>query len=251
MTHDRAARQPHSDIELLQIEIATIWPSDDRGRIKDGPRLVIAAAVDGMATAFGAAVSESLAEALWETVASAPARTDPAEPPAALDRCRELVGGQFGAVSVSSGPSYVVDGEMTFGSGAEIISSAHQDVEALRDANPGNWEAAEWDDLLDGLLGPWAMARCGAQVIAICHTARNATRAVEAGTWTHPDFRGKGHAAAVTATWAPIVAASGRIVFYSTSADNRSSQGVAARLGLRPIGWLWKLGSAPASAPLQ
>ena len=66
-------------------------------------------------------------------------------------------------------------------------------------------------------------------------------RGAEAGTWTDPDFQRRGYAAAVTAAWASLFAPTGRQLFYSTSADNRSSQRVAERLGLHPIGWLWKI----------
>ena len=36
-------------------------------------------------------------------------------------------------------------------------------------------------------------------------------------------------------------APSGRYLFYSTDATNLASQGVAARLNLRLIGWIWTL----------
>ena len=45
----------------------------------------------------------------------------------------------------------------------------------------------------------------------------------------------------LTAAWAALTRPSGRHLFYSTSGENVSSQRVAARLGLRPIGWLWQL----------
>jgi hypothetical protein len=44
----------------------------------------------------------------------------------------------------------------------------------------------------------------------------------------------RGLAAAVTAAWSAQVA--DRTAFYSTSEDNLASQGVARRLGLRPLG---------------
>jgi hypothetical protein len=39
----------------------------------------------------------------------------------------------------------------------------------------------------------------------------------------------------------------GRVLFYSTDAQNLSSQRVAARLGLRPIGWTWNLATGEAT----
>ncbi|MBV9601942.1 MAG: SET domain-containing protein-lysine N-methyltransferase [Chloroflexi bacterium] len=132
---------------------------------------------------------------------------------------------------------------MSIRTNAELIRSDSGDPARLRAANPGNWGADEWHDLLDSRLGPWVMAMHGERVISICHTPVANTSAAEAGVWTHPDFRGHGHAAAVTAEWAALMRASGRLLFYSTSRKNRSSQGVAARLGLRRMGYLWQLQS--------
>jgi predicted N-acetyltransferase YhbS len=47
--------------------------------------------------------------------------------------------------------------------------------------------------------------------------------------------------AAVTAAWAALMRPTGRHLLYSVARTNVSSQRVAARLGLRPIGWLWQL----------
>jgi GNAT superfamily N-acetyltransferase len=113
---------------------------------------------------------------------------------------------------------------------------------ALRGLNPGNWAPDEWDDLLDGVLGPWAMAVVDGRAASICHTPLPMTaRAAECGVWTDPAYRGRGYAAAVTAAWADILQPSRRALFYSTDAGNRASQRVAARLQLRPLGWTWRL----------
>ena len=45
-------------------------------------------------------------------------------------------------------------------------------------------------------------------------------------------------AAAATAELAALMRPTGRLLFYSTSFTNRVSQGVAARLGLRRLGYL-------------
>ncbi|MDZ7727477.1 MAG: GNAT family N-acetyltransferase [Dehalococcoidia bacterium] len=91
------------------------------------------------------------------------------------------------------------------------------------------------------MLGPWAMALVEGRVVSICHSPRLDDYGAEAGTWTDPAFRGRGYAAAATAVWAKQIHETGSVAFYSTSADNRSSQRVAERLGLELIGWLWKL----------
>ncbi|WP_285705441.1 GNAT family N-acetyltransferase [Microtetraspora sp. NBRC 16547] len=112
---------------------------------------------------------------------------------------------------------------------------------------PGNWEPEEWEELVGGGEGaPWSMIIEGDQVVSICHTPRRTSAGAEAGTWTSPAFRGRGYAAATTAAWADLLSTECPHLFYSTSADNHSSQRVAERLGLRHIGWLWKLTRTPA-----
>ena len=130
-----------------------------------------------------------------------------------------------------------------FASGAHIERSDGSNRAALRDANPGDWLPVECDELLDGHLGPWAMATQRGRVVSICHTPGPVTpRGAECGVWTHSAFRGRGNAAAVTAAWASVMRPTGRHLFYSTDAENLSSQRVARRLNLRPLGWTWRLG---------
>lgn len=243
-----------TDLDLLEIEIATLWATDNRGRLverrheRPAPHLVIANTSDGQISAIGSDVPDELAVELRTVVAHGAPLPDPAAPPVSLAHCERLLAGWIGPVEPSAGPSYLIPPATAFKSTAEIQRSDGGHGEVLRDRNPerANWGAEEWSLLLDGRLGPWAIATIGGQIIAICHTARLSDRGAEAGVWTDPDFRGQGHAAAVTAAWASLLAPSGRHLFYSTSADNFSSQHVAARLDLRRIGWTWRL-SSPAT----
>jgi RimJ/RimL family protein N-acetyltransferase len=115
----------------------------------------------------------------------------------------------------------------------------------LRTANPGNWHDVEWHELLDGRLGPWTIVTEGDHAISICHTPRPVTeRAAECGVWTDSRFRGRGYAAATAAAWVALVRAPQRYLFYSTEFANLSSQRVAQRLQLRPLGWTWRLHTA-------
>jgi RimJ/RimL family protein N-acetyltransferase len=280
--HQGGAR---SDLELLQIEMDLLWGSQagtEGGAAtqaglevgtelatRAGPDLVVASAPDGVRARIGRRVPPQVARALaaeidagspWSLAAErslgdadADARTRPGSvaPPAELERWRLRLEDALGTavrLAPGSGPSYVVHAGVSFPAAAALVRSDDPDREALRHANPGNWGADEWQQLLDGDLGAWVMARHGEQVISICHTPESNSVAAEAGTWTHPDFRGQGHAAAATAAWAALMRPSGRVLFYSTSWTNRSSQGVAARLGLRRIGYLWQLRSVSTAA---
>jgi hypothetical protein len=123
-------------------------------------------------------------------------------PPSQLERWRVVLEDALGAavrLAPGSGPSYLIEPGVSFRTRAELIRSDTGDQTQLPAANPGNWGAGEWQELLDGHLGPWVMARHRERVISICHTAVANASAAEAGVWTHPEFRGQGHAAAATA----------------------------------------------------
>ena len=250
----------NSDLELLQIEIETQWHKDPRGRLikerrkeaSPPPHLVIAASARRTRRRHSPATSQTTSRQRSRPQSiGAAAPSDPALPPASLKDCAKLLKEAVGPVEVSSGPSYLVPPGTTFSATTEIVTSDSGKAETLHDRNPrrGGWTPDEWRQLLDGDLGPWAFAMAGNEVVSICHSARLTERGAEAGTWTDPDHRGQGHAAATTAAWAALLEGTGRHLFYSTSATNLSSQRVAARLNLPCIGWLWKL-TSPRSAEL-
>ncbi len=225
-----------------------------RVRKPDGgtaPWLVLATSRESCIAAVRSDVPHEVAAGL--SAAAAQASPSSADEDEIVERCGRLLEETLGRVSLSSGPSYLIPPSVTFISDAVSEARLHlsdgNDIGALRDASPdgGGWSPDEWRQLLEGTLGPWAIATIDREVAAICHSARLALRGAEAGVWTHERFRGRGLAAAVTAAWASLLAPTGRLLFYSTSADNLSSQRVAARLNLRQIGSTWRF--APADHP--
>ena len=243
-------------LELLEIQAE--GSLDGRGRIAGvyGVTIACGQAQGQQASGvlwIGAEVPEPLAAELEAAFDRAPRSSSPDEPPPALEVCGRILEGGERALRRTAGPSFLfVDVEDTpCVSSARIERSDRADRtnasswEALRGGNPGNWHPVEWDELLEGRLGPWAIATEGEIVVSICHTPGPVTaRKAECGVWTHPAFRGRGHAAAVTAAWAEIMRPSGRYLFYSTDAENLSSQRVARRLRLEPVGWTWRLALA-------
>jgi RimJ/RimL family protein N-acetyltransferase len=225
------------DLELLQIEMDLLWGSH-------GPELVIACARDGLCARISSTVPEHVARKLLVEVQSRQPSDGFGSPPRGLERWRTALEDALGAaisLTPRSGPSYLIEDNLVCPATARLVRSDAAEVSELSGANPGNWRADEWVDLLEGRLGPWVMAIQGSRVTSICHTPVSNGRAAEAGVWTHPEFRGRGHAAATTAEWAALLRPTGRFLFYSTSSTNYSSQALAARLHLRPIGWLWQL----------
>jgi GNAT superfamily N-acetyltransferase len=239
---------PHklTDLELRRIQAEGFF--DGRGRLLNLHGVTIDWCADGQALWIGADLPDALADQLAAAFAGAPGAPgapDPIRPPPALEACRRLLETSGGPpLPCQASPSYLIQEGTRFDSAIEIVRSDGTPVAALRAANPGNWHPIEWEELLDGRLGPWAMARAdGGAVVSICHTPGSLrARAAECGVWTDPAHRGRGYAAAVTSAWAEILRPSGRHLFYSTGAQNLSSQRVAQRLGLHPLGWTWRLG---------
>jgi len=80
------------------------------------------------------------------------------------------------------------------------------------------------------------------RVGAACVSSREDASAGEAWVQTLPELQGRGYARQATAAWAHALQRAGKIAFYSHSADNPASAGVAHSLGLhlylRDVGYL-------------
>jgi hypothetical protein len=244
-----------SDLDLFEIR-SEMW-LDDRRRLAGLCGLTICAARDGLRLYVGSEVPDILVPALVSAVDRSPLAPSPDREPPALAACREILAPACSPLAERNGPYYLIEPQARIGTNVPIVRSDGPSADHLRPLNPGNWGAEEWDDLLDGTLGPWAIALADDHVVSIAHTpVRMTARASEVGVWTHPEHRGRGCAAAVTAAWADLLRPSGRHLFYSTDADNLSSQRVAARLKLRQFGWTWNLyrpqpGPADSRHPLS
>jgi hypothetical protein len=233
-----------TELELLAIQANASLDRPERVPGLDG--FTILGFRDRNALLIGAEVRNDVAAELVAAFHSAPTAGDPSVPPPALDRCRRIVERHDRVVRCSSGPSFVIPPDTRFDISAPIVRSDRSKGESLRGAGPGNWEPVEWEELLDGRLGPSTISTEGGRIASICHTPHPpSARGAECGVWTHPDFRGRGHAAATTAAWAAIMQPRGQHLFYRTDAKNLSSQAVARRLNLRSIGWTWRVACPP------
>ena len=87
------------------------------------------------------------------------------------------------------------------------------------------------------LWPPWCAAFVQDEVAAVAFCARLSDDGAELGLVTVKHFRGQGLAAAVTAAWTHHPELERKKLFYSMDTKNESSQKVAERLGLMPVGW--------------
>jgi RimJ/RimL family protein N-acetyltransferase len=226
-----------TDLELLELRAEGVGDRIDGLR---GIRLLHTA----MAEAFriGFAVPLGLARALEAATEGTLPASDPAAMPPTIAACERLLIAEGWNVQCDANVVYLIEPEACFSSDAVIERSDRPAPKWMRDANPGNWEPLEWNELLDGCLGPWAMVAHGQRIVSICHMPVPPTEhAAECGTWTDPEFRGRGHAATATAQWAELLRPSGRHLFYGADLENHSSHRVAQRLGLRRLGYQWVL----------
>lgn len=222
---------------------------DEHGKMAHVCGITIAAASAGQRLYIGSEVPLVVVRALTDAVEASPGAAGPHIEPPALATCREILADVCGPLVQHASPYYWFGPQVQAVTDAAIVRSDGSAGGGLRPLNPGNWGHDEWDQLLSGGLGPWVMALLDGMVISICHTPRRMSeRAAECGVWTRPEYRARGYAAAVTAAWADTLRPSGRHLFYSADAQNVSSQRVAARLGLRPIGWTWNLTRTSTSA---
>ena len=167
--------------------------------------------------------------------------------PEVLDAVASALEGELGPLWFVGGPVYAIPSDLShpIPAGVTIVTSADGTRRAeLTERRPLSWEPDEWQQLLRGELGPWAMALADDNVVSICHTPAMSQEAAECGTWTHPDYRGQGLSPVTVAAWVAITAQPYRRLFYSTVDENLRSQRVAEKLGLRLIGRRWPFHTA-------
>jgi hypothetical protein len=239
------------EVALLQLEIETGWVSDPDGRLvrsrtpecRPVPLLTVGAGACGLCWALSSDVPAPLDAALADALAAtAPPEVTPTVgwAPGTAGTLVDLLAGVGALAAPGRGPAYLVPAGLRGPGGPDLVAGGRGDEERLRGMMPEHDRST--------LAEPWTVALVDGRVAAVCETSRSAPTSVEAGVWTYEPYRRRGLAAAVTAAWACQVA--GRTAFYSTSEDNLASQGVARRLGLRPLGQWWTVyGAEPVGPP--
>ena len=219
------------DRDLMAVQATTLFRFDGRGRIvgsnepngKFAPRLFLGRTKDGHVARYGATVPDATLRRVEEIVEREPRGADLSPEPVAMDALREALSQHAPVTREAGGPAYWFPASIAVPSHVIQLTDANRDL--ARDTF--RWL---YDDL-PGWAPGFAVVEDGLAV-SVCYSSRNGVDAAEAGVDTLPDYRGRGHAGAVTAAWSAAIRASGRIPLYSTAWDNLASHAVARRLGL-------------------
>jgi hypothetical protein len=237
--------QAAEDLRLLEIDIETLFAlSPDRRLMRQNPpsaqpapRLFIGGCAGGNLLRLGADVDLTDAERLMALAENEPPWTDPDRLPACWPALTRALSG--GAQPPTPSLIYRLPHGLAPDPDAAIIRSDTIDGADLvsrlaKEGMPAHLVEAGFVSLED-FWTPWCAAMVDEIIAALCFAARIGPRGLEAGVYTFPGYRGRGLAAAVTAAWSSLAELGRKTLFYSTSRDNRSSQRVAERLGLRCI----------------
>jgi hypothetical protein len=229
------------DLTLLLAETQVLWGTDALGRYAEPPLCAVAISAAGHRMLFRPGLDDDLAESLRHILSSWALAVPADELRPALTSALPLLAAAGITAGVHGGPSFLIESLPIASAGAALAdSTAPAGVAGTH--RPAGWEPAEWDTLLDGALGPWAMLLGQGEVLSICHTARESSAGAEAGIWASPQITRTTDVAGVTAAWAALMRKrDNRPLFYRTADD--STQQPAVGPGLRPIGWIWSLGA--------
>lgn len=234
----RADRDP--DLELLLAETQVLWGTDSLGRYVEPPLCAVAISADSHRLLIRPDLGDDLAESLRHVLGSWALAVPAGELRPALTSALPLLAAAGITAEVCGGPSHLIESLPAVSAGATVADSAAPAGAGTHP--PPNWDPAQWDALLGGALGPWAMLLDQAEVLSICHTRRDSAAGAEAGLWIRPRFTGSGHAVVAVARWAALMRKrDDRPLFCSTSDANDSTQRLAVSLGLRHLGWIWSL----------
>jgi len=184
-------------------------------------------------------VDETAARAFDELILREPPVRSPGASPRFAEAYREIVGASEPLTTRNHGPIHRLPRGTRWPDAANIVCHGTPEGNALRarivrDGMPREMIEAGFTDL-SHFWEPWCVALADDGIAAIAFAARKSLLAADVGVYTIEAHRGRGLAAAVTATWSTLLPRQPAL-FYSTTRDNDASRRVIAKLGLPFVG---------------
>lgn len=244
------------DLELVAASDAASFRFDARGRMlaqnapDDGaaPLLALSRCAYGNRLLLRHDVPDALAARIEHLVGDEPPLQRAGQAPLHERAYLEILGEAFSGVQARTGFDFELPHRLPVPAAVQLVRSGEPAGDALRErfahaGMPQDLFALGFIDVHE-LWPPWCAVMMDGAIAALAFAARLGTHAAHVGLITVPAWRGRGLGAAATAAWSDHAELTGRQLFYGCSADNRSSQRVVERLGLRMIGTTFAVGVA-------
>lgn len=223
-------------LELMRIQAETLFLHDPFGRLlglnepqhpTPAPYLFVGVTDDGALCRLRRDLPAALCDELCAIVRRSGREAWEEDSGACEELARRLTASGRAVDAVWRGPAYIFPSVIPETNGAVTIDAANAELlgEQFADA------AADLP-----YTRPCTAAMRGGRAVCVCRSVRISKSAAEAGVFTLPGHRGRGHARDAVTAWAAAVRHAGLIPLYSTSFENLASRALARSLGLIPFG---------------
>lgn len=232
-----------SDLQLMARAITTGFLVDTTGRLHSvnepgdayaSPRFFMGRTPDGNIWRFRHDVPASVVVQLDALCDAEPVMADVTTQTPGADVIRTALQTHAPIEIEERGPAYLFPDDLPSPTDAVLIDNTN--VQVLKKWFPWRGPLPTSFD-----FGPFAGTIVDGSAVSLCWCSRLALTGANAGVETIEAFRGRGYAAQAVAAWAIAVRQRGLVPFYDTSWENRSSQAVARRLGMRRYGEMWSV----------
>jgi len=221
---------------------------DARGRIlhasdpnrSPGPRFHIVGKRAGNRFLLGHDVSETVARDIAALAREEPPLDSRDSSPLYLETYTALLASEVPVTKRDVEFDYILPRRIRRRESERIVQSGTREGDALlaqfaaKGVPPGLAEMGFKDP--SEFWPPWCIAYCGGEVASVAFASRLTCERAALGVATAPAFRSRGLAASAVAAWTWHPELANRVLDYSHSRDNRSSERLTERLGLRFVG---------------
>ncbi len=224
--------------QLIDIQISALFVTDAEGRLRyirepgyeeseldPAPRFFMGRTLQGNAWRFRHDLPDPVVHALDQVCRNEPIAVNLTDPPQQAATIRAVLNEYTPITEEERGPAYWIPDGVHAAADAVLISQANAHL--LEAHFP--WTLTSRSNFK---TRPLVATVVQGKAVSICFCARITAVAAEAGVETVDAFRAHGYASAAVAGWAFVVRQHELIPLYSTTWENRASQGIARKLGM-------------------
>lgn len=222
----------------MRLQVSNLFQLDASGRLVStnetppfaAPRLFLGRTHQGNVWHLRHDLPAGQVARLESLLENEPPLGEPDNEPGCLGPAIAILAHDQPVTSIHRGPAFVFETAPVADSGTRPLASG--DVTLY---HPQLQEMG-WSEAPNESQQPFIVIEVDGTVVSICHSSRSSPEAAAAGVSTAPDYRQRGFARRVVASWAAEVMGGGRTALYSATWDNAASRTIAAGFELHFFG---------------